>query len=106
VEDVIEAVLTALRLETSPYQVYNVATGDYITVTEIAELAVECVGLAPGSVRFAYRGGDRGWKGDIPVVRLNTDRIRALGWANRMPTGEALRSSILAMIPDAKEGRL
>jgi UDP-glucose 4-epimerase len=57
-------------------------------------------------VRFAYRGGDRGWKGDIPVVRLNTDRIRALGWANRMPTGEALRSSILAMIPDAKEGRL
>jgi UDP-glucose 4-epimerase len=106
VEDVIEAVLTALRLETSPYRVYNVATGDYITVAEIAELAVECVGLAPGSVGFDYSGGDRGWKGDVPIMRLNTDRIRSLGWANRRSTREALRASILAMIPDAREGRL
>jgi UDP-glucose 4-epimerase len=106
VEDVIDAVLTALRIETSPYRVYNVATGDYITVTEIAELAVECLGLAPGSVRFDYSGGDRGWRGDVPVMRLNTERIRALGWANRWSTGEALRESILAMIPDAREGRL
>ena len=30
----------------APFDVYNVATGDYITVTEIADLAVECVGVA------------------------------------------------------------
>jgi UDP-glucose 4-epimerase len=106
VDDVIDAVLTALRSEPQPYRVYNVATGDYITVTEIAELAVRCVGLAPGSVRFVYSGGDRGWKGDIPVVRLNTDRIRALGWANRRTSRAALQESMLAMIPDARAGRL
>ena len=56
------------------------ATGDYITVTEIAQLAVECAGLERGQVEFEYTGGNRGWKGDVPIVRLNTDRIRALGW--------------------------
>ncbi len=106
VEDVIAAVLTALSTEEAPYRVYNVATGDYITVTEIAELAADCLGLAPGSVDFQYTGGDRGWKGDVPSVRLNTDRIRALGWSNRRNSREALRDSMLAMIPDARSGRL
>ena len=105
VEDVMSAVLTALGSEVAPYRVYNVATGDYITVTEIAELAVECVSLAPGNVDFEYAGGDRGWKGDVPSVRLNTDRIRDLGWANQRGSGEALRDSMLAMIPDARSGR-
>jgi UDP-glucose 4-epimerase len=75
-------------------------------VREIAALAVECVGLAPGSVRFAFTGGDRGWKGDVPVVRLATTRIRALGWSCRRPSREALRAAIVAMIPDMKAGRM
>jgi UDP-glucose 4-epimerase len=106
VADVVRAVLTAHGKTATPFAVYNVATGDYITVREIAELAVGCVGLAPGAVRFAYTGGDRGWKGDVPVVRLNTDRIKALGWRCERPSGEALRQSILAMIPDMQAGRM
>lgn len=33
----------------------------------------------------------------MPIVRLRTDRIRALGWANRLRTAEALRLSLEAM---------
>ena len=106
VDDVVRAVLTANEQTAAPFAVYNVATGDYITVREIAELAVECVGLAPGGVRFAYTGGDRGWKGDVPVVRLNTDRIQTLGWRCERPSREALRQSILAMIPEMQAGRM
>jgi UDP-glucose 4-epimerase len=88
------------------YDVYNVATGDVISVKEIAELAVECVGLAPGSVRFAYTGGDRGWKGDVPVVRLNSNKIRGLGWVCRHSSREALKRAIDAMIPELRAGRM
>jgi UDP-glucose 4-epimerase len=102
VEDVIAAVLTAHDKTTQKFQTYNVATGDYITVKEIAELAVECVGLQPGSVRFEFAGGDRGWKGDVAVIRLNTDRIRALGWKNKRNSREALRESMMALIRDAE----
>jgi UDP-glucose 4-epimerase len=106
VSDIVRAVLTAHEKTEAGFAAYNVATGDYITVTEIAELAVECVGLKAGGVRFEYTGGDRGWKGDVPIVRLSTDRIRALGWKNEMTSREALRRSMLAMIPDMKAGRM
>ena len=34
------------------------------------------VGLDPASVRYEYTGGDRGWKGDVPIVRLSIERMR------------------------------
>jgi UDP-glucose 4-epimerase len=106
VSDIIRAVLTAHETTQKDFEAYNVATGDYITVTEIAALAVECVGLRPADVTFEYTGGDRGWKGDVPVVRLDTRRVRALGWSNEMSSREALRRSMLAMIPDLQAGRM
>jgi UDP-glucose 4-epimerase len=106
VEDVIRAVLTAHAQSAAPFSAYNVATGDYITVREIAELAVECTGLPPERVTFSYSGGDRGWKGDVPIVRLATARIQALGWRCARSSREALRASILAMIPDMQAGRM
>jgi len=95
-------VLTAHEKTAQKFQTYNVATGDYITVKEIAELAVECVGLDRGKVKFEFAGGDRGWKGDVAVVRLNTDRIRGLGWRNKRNSREALRESMNALIRDAE----
>ncbi len=105
VQDIVEAVLLAAQRSTERFAVYNVAT-DYITVREIAHLAVECTGLDPGNVEFEYSGGDRGWKGDVPVVRLDTNRIRSLGWVYRFNSREALRDSMLSMMKDLKAGRL
>jgi UDP-glucose 4-epimerase len=102
VEDVIAAVLTAHENTPQKFQTYNVATGDYITVKEIAELAVECVGLDRNKVKFEFAGGNRGWKGDVAVIRLNTDRIRGLGWQNKRNSREALRESMNALIRDAE----
>lgn len=98
VDDVIDAMLTANDASGGPYQVFNVATGDYITVTEIAELAAEAVGLDPANVRFEYTGGDRGWKGDVPIVRLSIERIRHLGWSPSRTSTEALRESMQALV--------
>jgi UDP-glucose 4-epimerase len=106
VEDVINAVLLAADRSPRPYAAYNVATGDYITVAEIASLATEVVGIDSAKIDFVFTGGARGWKGDVPVVRLNTDRIRALGWANSRSTREAIRASLEAMLVDANDGRL
>jgi UDP-glucose 4-epimerase len=105
ISDIVAAVLHAARYSPADFETYNVATGDCITVAEIAELAVECLGL-PAPPRFEYSGGDRGWKGDVPIVRLNTERIRGLGWTCRRGSREALRVSLLALIEDARAGRI
>jgi UDP-glucose 4-epimerase len=66
---------------------------------------VELVGLPAGQTTFEYTGGDRGWKGDVPIVRLNSERIRSLGWKNERSCQEALRDSMAAMLIDARAGR-
>ena len=97
VEDILEAVFLAHEKSPERYDVFNVATGDYITVREIAVLAAEVCGLEPGSVRHDFTGGDRGWKGDVPIVRFDCAKIQALGWRCRRNSGEAMRHAMNAM---------
>jgi UDP-glucose 4-epimerase len=85
-----------------PFHAFNVATGDYITVREIAELAVEVAGLEHEHVEISYGDQPRGWKGDVPVVRLDTARIRATGWSPSAGSREALRASMEAMLEDLR----
>jgi UDP-glucose 4-epimerase len=106
VSDIVDAVLLVGARADSPFDAYNVATGDYLTVAEIAEIAMDVLEIPPGSTRFAFTGGDRGWKGDIPVVRINTDKIRALGWSNRRTSRQAMRDSMVSMAQDVRAGRL
>lgn len=103
VYDVIEAVLLANQNLKSKYEVYNVATGDYLTVREIADIAVKQLPTQQ-SVKFNFTGGDRGWKGDVPIVRLNTDKIRSLGWNCSRNSAHAIQESVLSIMNHMKEG--
>jgi len=98
VDDVVTAVLKAQEQQKF-FEVYNVATEDYISVRDIADITVKCLGLE-NTVVYQYTGGDRGWKGDIPIVRLNTDKIRALGWICQKNSREAIQNSVLSLIAE------
>lgn len=99
VGDAINAMIMALHSETgSPFEVYNVATGDYLTVAEIVLLAQEMVVGRDDRINVKYAGGSRGWAGDIPVVRLNTDKIRRLGWQCQYNSRQSIEMSIKALL--------
>jgi UDP-glucose 4-epimerase len=97
VDDVLEAIFLVAVKPLKTYEVFNVATHDYITVRQIADLAVAIAGLAPSEVRYDFTGGDRGWKGDVPVVRFDCSKIKTLGWINRRSSAEALADAMKAM---------
>lgn len=101
VDDVIDALFLLEERAWQGFELYNVGTQDYVTVKEIADLVVEQLGLE--NVQYNFTGGSRGWKGDVPVVRFNTERIRALGWANRYTSKEALADSIASNISEASK---
>lgn len=106
VSDVVAVVLHVAETQNERFRSFNVATLDYITVNEIAEIAIEVVGLDRGNVEIKHTGGDRGWKGDVPIVRLNTDRIRNTGWTNQRTCAQAIRDSLMQLLPDAESGRI
>jgi UDP-glucose 4-epimerase len=101
VSDVVDAVLCAAKKISAPFSVFNVATDDTVTVTEIAELAIEALGLVTWPA-FEYSGGRCGWRGDVPVVRLDSSRIRSLGWFPKWNSREAVRRSLKELAADAR----
>jgi UDP-glucose 4-epimerase len=102
--DVVEAVLCAADKTQAPFDAYNIATDDAMTVRQIADAACRCVGLDPAFVSYRFSGGDRGWKGDVPVVRLSSKKIRALGWRPTMSSRQALIDAMSAILSDLKAG--
>jgi UDP-glucose 4-epimerase len=101
VNDVIDAMFLLEERGFTGFDVFNAGTEDYLTVTDIADMVVERLGLS--DVRYAYTGGNRGWRGDVPVVRFDTSKIRALGWSNRLTSREAIAASIEANIAEASK---
>lgn len=101
VSDVVDAMLKMADADGKPYDVFNAGTLDYVTVEEIADLCCERLGLDPADVAYEFTGGTRGWKGDVPIVRFSSDKLRALGWSNAYTSREALIDSIDHNIAEA-----
>ena len=108
VEDVIDAMLLVYensKNEDAPcFDIFNVATDDYITVTDIARIATDIAGLSKDSVNYQYTGGDRGWKGDVPKVLFDVSKIKKLGWRASKTSFQAIEASITSMYQELEKG--
>lgn len=96
--DIVSAIAKVLENQKGNFEAYNVAPNDTITVANIAEIVVQELGLIRSQVQFNYSGGDRGWKGDVPIVRLDSSKISNIGWENAWNSESAIRTSIREMI--------
>ncbi|MDA8150756.1 MAG: NAD-dependent epimerase/dehydratase family protein [Nitrospiraceae bacterium] len=98
VDDVVTAIFLALDRQEKSFDVYNVAPNDFITVKEIAEIVLEKLNISPSECELRFGRENRGWKGDVPIVRLITDKIRSMGWDNTYSSSGAIHRSVEAMM--------
>lgn len=98
VSDVIAAMLFVIKQTSDTVNIFNMATDDVLDVTSIAKIVIAEMGLS--GVELAYTGGDRGWKGDVPQVRLVLDKIHELGWASKLNSAQAITTSVRAMLSE------
>jgi|TARA_B110000444_G_scaffold261217_1_gene311874 UDP-glucose 4-epimerase len=108
ISDVLQAInLMLLQLfdnnNDKKYDVYNVATGDYITVNKIADITCSILELNSDNVSYEYTGGDRGWKGDVPKIKFDCSKIYKIGWKSKMNSSEAIKNSLLSMLGEIKK---
>lgn len=91
VQDCVSAMLLAARLhETgtgSGAHIYNLGTDETLLVDESVARITEHLSLSP---KVEHTGGRRGWVGDSPLIRLDTRRIRELGWKPQFTIEQAL----------------
>ena len=74
-------------------EIYNVGSEDQTTVTEIAEVITEEMGLK--NVKFTYTGDvdGRGWKGDVKSMLLDISKIKSLGWEPKLNSRQAIKKT-------------
>ena len=91
--DLVEAIIQLTKVFTPGEIVYNLSVNSAgTTVSKIAEIVVEELGLT--DVRFAYTGGDRGWKGDVPRFKYDITKVLATGWLPKHTSDEAVRQTV------------
>lgn len=98
VEDVIDAILLVLKKSRNRLNIFNIASEDSITVTDIAYIVISKLKLK--NVHLQYTGGKVGWKGDVPKVRLSSDKILKLGWKPRFNSREAIVQTVQALMAE------
>ena len=101
-DDVVAAMLFLQQQQTSGYAYYNVGSEDHLLVREIADIVVAEMGLK--NVKYEYTGGTRGWRADVPVYRLDTSKIRRLGWKNKLNSREAVVAAVRALLGEIAAG--
>ncbi|RLF46760.1 MAG: UDP-glucose 4-epimerase [Thermoplasmata archaeon] len=89
VDDCVEGMLYGYEKSKESVNIYNLGSGDYVDVITIANIVCEEMGLS--DVKYRFTGGDRGWKGDIPVMLLDISKIKKLGWKPKFNSADAVR---------------
>lgn len=92
VDDCIEGILFLYRKAQDKVNFFNLGCSTSTSVTSIAKFVVKEAGVK--KVRFKYTGGDRGWPGDVPQVRLNVRKASKLGWKAKNTSDEAVKKAI------------
>ncbi len=101
ISDVISALEVVLNKQEKKFDVFNVAPLDYLSVLDIAEIVMSRHPMVQGEPKLNMTGGDRGWTGDVPIVRLGTEKIRANGWKNLHDSKGAVELSVDQMLSNA-----
>ena len=93
--DCIDAILYSVRKSKDSVNIFNIGSGDTITVKEIAEIVVDAMGL---DSEFVYTGGSTGWPGDIALSSLSIGKLESLGWHPRYTSRKAVEEAVKALI--------
>ncbi len=92
VDETVEGILKAWRSEKT---VFNIGSEDSINVDGIAEVVSEEMGLNP---EYSYTGGEKGWKGDVPEMRLSIEKLRSEGWNPEINSRESVRKTVRELL--------
>jgi UDP-glucose 4-epimerase len=76
---------------------YNLGTRTTTSVRRIADIVAEEMGLDP---EYDFTGGDRGWVGDVPRMRLSVEKLAATGWTPETSSEDAVRRAVRELLAE------
>jgi len=97
VDDCVDAMCHVIEHATGSMNTFNLGTRTTTSVTRIADIVSEEMDVDP---EYEYTGGDRGWTGDVPKMRLSIEKLAALGWEPSLSSDESVRQGVRDVLSD------
>jgi UDP-glucose 4-epimerase len=97
VEDCVDAMCHVVEHADRPVNTYNLGTRTTTSVTTIADVVSDEMGLDP---EYEFTGGERGWTGDVPRMRLSIEKLAALGWTPEGSSDDAVRRATRELVEE------
>ncbi|WP_435069539.1 NAD-dependent epimerase/dehydratase family protein [Haloplanus sp. C73] len=97
VEDCVDAICHVVTHADAPLNTYNLGSRTTTSVNRIADIVSDEMGLDPD---YEYTGGDRGWTGDVPKMRLSVEKLSALGWEPPESSDDAVRRAARQLLDE------
>jgi UDP-glucose 4-epimerase len=102
VEECIDAMIHVVEHADDDLNVYNLGTRTTTSVNTVADIVADEMGLDPD---YEYTGGDRGWAGDVPKMRLSVEKLSALGWEPSLSSDESVRKAARGLVEELRAER-
>jgi len=91
-EDTVEGFMQAWK---SDKTVFNIGSEDSIDVDGIADIIADEMSIDP---EYEYTGGEKGWKGDVPEMRLSIEKLKSEGWDPEKNSAESVRKTVQELL--------
>ena len=97
VSECLDAMVYAIEGADAAHNVFNLGTRTTTSVDRIADIVADEMGIDP---EREYTGGDRGWTGDVPRMRLSVEKLAGLGWEPTQSSDDAVRQSAAELLDE------
>ncbi|UIO99103.1 NAD-dependent epimerase/dehydratase family protein [Halobaculum sp. CBA1158] len=99
VTDCVDAMCHVVEHAERDLNTYNLGSRTTTSVNRIADIVAEEMDLDPA---YSYTGGDRGWTGDVPKMRLSIEKLSALGWEPPASSDDAVRAATRDLLAELR----
>ena len=91
ISDCVKAMVTLFEnTEKAIPEVFNVGSDDKVTVSDIADILIQELGLRNVERNYIDNHNGRGWNGDIKEFLLDSSKIKKLGWTPKYNSKDAV----------------
>ncbi|MFB6167482.1 MAG: NAD-dependent epimerase/dehydratase family protein [Haloferacaceae archaeon] len=94
VEECVAAMRHVVREGEGPLVTVNLGSRTTTSVRRVADIVSDVLGVDP---TYEYTGGDRGWTGDVPRMRLSVEKLSGMGFTPPGSSDEAVRRAAEAL---------
>ncbi|MBR9703536.1 SDR family NAD(P)-dependent oxidoreductase [Candidatus Woesearchaeota archaeon] len=103
VADGISGIFHGIEHGAEQVNIFNLGNDGFMNVLDLADLLVAVLDLK--DIKYRMVGGSRGWKGDSPLVHLDTTKLKKLGWKPEVSIEEGIKNTIRYLManPDLLE---